>query len=90
MINICRKHGGEYIQMFFHIAGNGNYMHTDYRNNAGSCVHWGPKAGRRAPHGGILVGNLKIMIIMEKGQSLNFLFYPMFYLASIVKSIKIH
>ena len=27
------------------MAGNGNDMYADHRNNAGSCVHWGPKAG---------------------------------------------
>ena len=46
MINICRKHRvREYSETIIHyIDGNGNYMYIDHRNNAGSCVHWGPKA----------------------------------------------
>ena len=27
------------------MAGNGNDIYADHRNNAGSCVHWGPKVG---------------------------------------------
>ncbi len=46
MINICRKHRvREYSETIIHyIDGNGNYMYIDHRNNAGSCVHLGPKA----------------------------------------------
>ena len=68
MINIWRKHGVRVYSdaIFKHIAGNGNYMYTDHRNKAGSCVYWGPKAGCGVPHGWIFVGNLNIMIIIEK------------------------
>jgi len=27
------------------MAGNGNDMYPDHRNNQGSCIHWGPKNG---------------------------------------------
>ena len=33
-------------------------MYIDHRNNAGSCVHWGLKAGRAGSPWWILVGNL--------------------------------
>ena len=47
MINTCRKHGVRVYTdaVINHMAGNGNDMYADHRNNVGSCVHWGPKAG---------------------------------------------
>ena len=47
MINTCRKHGVRVYSdaVINHMAGNGNDMYADHRNNAGSCIHWGPKAG---------------------------------------------
>ena len=47
MINKCRQHGVRVYSdaVINHMAGNGNDMYADHRNNAGSCVHWGPKAG---------------------------------------------
>ena len=47
MINTCRKHGVRVYSdaVINHMAGNGNDMYADHRNNVGSCVHWGPKAG---------------------------------------------
>ena len=47
MINTCRKHGVRVYSdaVINHMAGNGNDMYADHRNSAGSCVHWGPKAG---------------------------------------------
>ena len=47
MINICRKNGVRVYAdaVINHMAGNGNDMYADHRNWAGSCVHWGPKAG---------------------------------------------
>ena len=45
MINTCRKNGVRVYAdaVVNHMAGNGNDMYADHRNNAGSCVHWGPK-----------------------------------------------
>ena len=47
MINTCRNHGVRVYTdaVINHMAGNGNDMYADHRNNVGSCVHWGPKAG---------------------------------------------
>jgi len=47
MINTCRQHGVRVYTdaVINHMAGNGNDMYADHRNNVGSCVHWGPKAG---------------------------------------------
>ena len=47
MINICRTKGVRVYSdaVINHMAGNGNDMYPDHRNNAGSCIHWGPKAG---------------------------------------------
>ena len=47
MINTCRQHGVRVYSdaVINHMAGNGNDMYADHRNNVGSCVHWGPKAG---------------------------------------------
>ena len=47
MINKCRQNGVRVYSdaVINHMAGNGNDMYADHRNNAGSCVHWGPKAG---------------------------------------------
>jgi len=47
MINKCRQHGVRVYSdaVINHMAGNGNDMYADHRNNVGSCVHWGPKAG---------------------------------------------
>ena len=47
MIDTCRKHGVRVYSdaVINHMAGNGNDMYADHRNNVGSCVHWGPKAG---------------------------------------------
>ena len=47
MINKCRKNGVRVYSdaVINHMAGNGNDMYSDHRNNAGSCVHWGAKAG---------------------------------------------
>ena len=47
MINTCRQKGVRVYAdaVINHMAGNGNDMYPDHRNNAGSCVHWGPKAG---------------------------------------------
>jgi alpha-amylase len=47
MINTCRQHGVRVYAdaVINHMAGNGNDMYADHRNNVGSCVHWGPKAG---------------------------------------------
>ena len=47
MINTCRQHGVRVYSdaVINHMSGNGNDMYADHRNNAGSCVHWGPKAG---------------------------------------------
>ena len=47
MINTCRSAGVRVYSdaVINHMAGNGNDMYADHRNNAGSCVHWGPKAG---------------------------------------------
>ena len=47
MINTCRKHGVRVYSdaVINHMAGNGNDMYADHRNDSGSCVHWGPKAG---------------------------------------------
>ena len=92
MINICRKHGERvYSDAFInHNAGNGNFMYIDHRNNAGSCVHLGPKVGSVDSPWWNTCWQFKDNDLMEKDQSLNFLLYPMFYLASIVKGIKIH
>ena len=47
MINTCRQHGVRVYSdaVINHMAGNGNDMYADHRNDVGSCVHWGPKAG---------------------------------------------
>ena len=47
MINVCRSNGVRVYAdaVINHMAGNGNDMYADHRNHAGSCVHWGPKAG---------------------------------------------
>ena len=47
MINTCRQKGVRVYAdaVINHMSGNGNDMYADHRNNAGSCVHWGPKAG---------------------------------------------
>ena len=47
MINTCRRNGVRVYAdaVINHMAGNGNDMYADHRNWAGSCVHWGPKAG---------------------------------------------
>ena len=47
MINTCRSAGVRVYSdaVINHMAGNGNDMYADHRNDAGSCVHWGPKAG---------------------------------------------
>ena len=47
MINTCRRLGVRVYSdaVINHMAGNGNDMYADHRNDAGSCVHWGPKAG---------------------------------------------
>ena len=47
MINTCRRLGVRVYAdaVINHMSGNGNDMYPDHRNNAGSCVHWGPKAG---------------------------------------------
>ena len=47
MINTCREKGVRVYAdaVINHMAGNGNDMYYDHRNHAGSCVHWGPKAG---------------------------------------------
>ena len=47
MINTCREKGVRVYAdaVINHMSGNGNDMYADHRNNAGSCVHWGPKAG---------------------------------------------
>ena len=47
MTNICKQHGVRVYSdvVINHMAGNGNDMYADHRNNAGSCIHWGPKAG---------------------------------------------
>ena len=48
MINTCRKNGVRVYAdaVVNHMAGNGNDMYADHRNDAGwSCVHWGPKNG---------------------------------------------
>ena len=47
MINTCREKGVRVYAdaVINHMAGNGNDMYPDHRNHAGSCVHWGPKAG---------------------------------------------
>ena len=91
MINM-KKHGARLHSdaIIKHIAGNGNDMYTVIEIIQ-EVVYTGVlKQEVRVPHGGILVDNLNIMIIIEKDQSLNFLLYLMLYLASIVKGIKIH
>lgn len=48
MINTCRKFGVRVYAdaVINHMAGNGNDMYADHRNqDGGSCTHWGPKAG---------------------------------------------
>ena len=47
MINTCRRLGVRVYAdaVINHMTGNGNDMYPDHRNNAGSCIHWGPKAG---------------------------------------------
>ena len=47
MINKCRQNGVRVYSdaVINHMAGNGNDMYADHRNDVGSCVHWGPKAG---------------------------------------------
>ena len=48
MINTCRKNNVRvYADVVVnHMAGNGNDMYWDHRNNVnGWCNHWGPKAG---------------------------------------------
>lgn len=48
MINYCRSKGVRIYAdaVVNHMAGNGNDMYPDHRNQAGgSCVHWGPKNG---------------------------------------------
>ena len=87
MINIWRKHGVRVYSdaIFKHIAGNGNYMYTVIEIIQEVVYTGVQKQEVWVPHGGILVGNLNIMIIMEKDQFLNFLLYPIFYLASFVK-----
>ena len=47
MINTCRKNKVRVYAdaVINHMAGNGNDMYPDHRNNQGSCIHWGPKNG---------------------------------------------
>ena len=47
MINTCRKNKVRVYAdaVINHMAGNGNDMYADHRNNQGSCIHWGPKNG---------------------------------------------
>lgn len=48
MITTCRKKNVRIYAdaVVNHMAGNGNDMYPDHRNQAGgSCVHWGPKRG---------------------------------------------
>ena len=47
MINTCRKNKVRVYAdaVINHMAGNGNDMYPDHRNNKGSCIHWGPKNG---------------------------------------------
>ena len=47
MINTCRKNCVRVYSdaVINHMAGNGNDMYADHRNDAGTCVHWGPKDG---------------------------------------------
>ena len=48
MINTCRQNKVRVYAdaVINHMAGNGNDMYADHRNNInGYCSHWGPKAG---------------------------------------------
>ena len=47
MINSCRQKGVRVYTnaVINHMAGDGNDMYLDHRNNADSCIHWGPKSG---------------------------------------------
>ena len=69
MINICKQHGVRVYSdvVINHMAGNGNDMYADHRNNAVSCVIGDLKQEELALFHEPLVGNMIIMFILELG-----------------------
>ena len=69
MTNICKQHGVRVYSnvVINHMAGNGNDMYADHRNNAVSCVIGDLKQEVLVLFHEPLVGNMIIMFILELG-----------------------